>query len=162
MKNIRKIRAALDLQNAVNLNSKTHVRGVIDKQIEQQLDKGVVKQLGQFELKEAARQAIDKAIRSQKMNDDTKAIVMKELAQIMTELKPATKEVLGKAGEATGVFTKVNARQAYKDLYLAVKNDNVSREQLQRITTIMFERLRMIPTIIGTQIYKTYTESEGK
>ena len=60
------------------------------------------------------------------------------------------------------MFKKVNARQAYKDLYLAVKNDNISREQLQRITTIMFERLRAIPTIFGTQIYKTSTESEGK
>ena len=85
---------------------------------------------------------VGKLMSSKLMTARVKNTIMKELAQVMTELKGAP------------------AREAYKKMYNAVKNDNMGQDTLLELTKFMMNRLRMTPTIAGTQVYKSYTEDK--
>ena len=83
---------------------------------------------------------VGKLMSSKLMTARVKNTILKELAQVMTELKGAP------------------AREAYKKLYKAVRDDNVGQQTLLELTQFMMGRLRLTPTIAATQTYKQVTE----
>ena len=96
---------------------------------------------------------VGKLMSQKLMTARVKNTILKELAQAMTELKPAT-------GLVAGEMKKLSARESYRRMYNAVKDDNVGQDTLLELTQFMMNRLRMSPTIAATQIYKQVTEDK--
>ena len=142
IKELDKAEAALNLQAAVNMNSKTHIRGVIEERIKESAEGGAIRALMQGEkgLTETSGRLLDKIFRSEVINKRQMAIITKELANAMTGIK-GTK-----------------AHKLYKELYTAVKNKALDDRQLQELTNFMFSRLKMMPQIASVQAVTSATE----
>jgi len=144
IKELDKSEAALALQAAVNQNSKTFVRASVEemKRDAVSVEKGVIGGAlkGTSDASATVGKLLNKIARTDILEGRRLAIINKELAEMMVKTKGT------------------EARKIFSTLYKAVKDKTVNERQLQELTTIMFESLRMTPTITGTQIYKTMTE----
>ena len=142
MKELDKAKAALDLQAAVNMNSKTHIRGVVEARLKESAEGGAIRAFmqGQSGLAETSGRLLDKIFRSEVIDKRQMAIITKELANAMTGIK-GTK-----------------AHKLYKELYTAVKNKALDDRQLQELTNFMFSRLKMMPQIASVQAVTSATE----
>jgi len=129
VKELNKSEAALSLQNAVNLNSKTHVRGVLEDQVREQVEGGVVKHLIKVKPAIAARKFIDKIVKVTSIEAKERATIMKELAVVLTETKGTV------------------ARENFKILYTAFKNKAMNQRQLEELTAWFATRIGMKPTV---------------
>jgi hypothetical protein len=129
IKELNKSEAALALQNAVNLNSKTHVRGVLEDQIRTQVEGGVTKHLLKAKPAVAAGKFIDHIVRVTSIEAKERATIMKELAVVLTETKGTV------------------ARENFKILYTAFKNKAMNQRQLEELTAWFATRLGMKPTV---------------
>ena len=136
IKELDKTHAALSLQNAVNINSKTYTRTVMNEAVEEQAAGGVVKTLLRGEVVPAVSKLINKVLKSKEITDRDRAIIMKELAQVMVEQR---------GGKAVKAFT---------DLYNAFKNKAMNEQQLLELTQFMAGRLGMKPTVAITAAFK--------
>lgn len=143
-KMLDKAEAALNLQAAVNINSKTAIRIAQSENIKDIGQEGIIRQVasGQKSVLDAPAMLVGKLMSSKLMTARVKNTIMKELAQVMTELKGAP------------------ARKAYEIMYRAVRDDNVGKDTLLELTQFMMNRLRMTPTIVATQTYKQVTEDK--
>tara|TARA_Y100001949_G_scaffold176620_1_gene190947 strand:+ start:8797 stop:11373 length:2577 start_codon:yes stop_codon:yes gene_type:complete len=142
VKMLDKAEAALNLQAAVNINSKTAIRLQQSESLKELGQEGIIRQVaeGQKSVLDAPAMIVGKLMSSKLMTARVKNTILKELAQVMTELKGAP------------------AREAYKKLYKAVRDDNVGQDTLLELTRFMMGRLRLTPTIAATQTYKQVTE----
>ena len=129
VKELNKSEAALSLQNAVNFNSKTHVRGVLEDQVREQVEGGVVKHLIKVKPAIAARKFIDKIVKVTSIEAKERATIMKELAVVLTETKGTV------------------ARENFKILYTAFKNKAMNQRQLEELTAWFETRIGMKPTV---------------
>jgi len=144
VKLLDKAEAALNLQSAVNINSKTIIRREMIEHIKETGQEGVISQVLQGEKSaiDVPTMLVGKIMSTRLMTARVKNTIMKELAQVMTELKGAP------------------ARKAYAILYRAVRDDNIGQDTLLELTQFMMNRLRMTPTILATQVYKQVTEDK--
>jgi hypothetical protein len=144
VKMLDKAEAALNLQAAVNINSKTAIRIAQSESIKDIGQEGIIRQVasGQKSVLDAPAMIVGKLMSSKLMTARVKNTIMKELAQVMTELKGAP------------------ARKAYEIMYRAVRDDNVGQDTLLELTQFMMGRLRLTPTILATQTYKQVTEDK--
>jgi hypothetical protein len=137
-----KAEAALNLQAAVNINSKTAIRLQQNLTIQDIGQEGIIRQVasGQKSVLDAPAMIVGKIMSSKLMTARVKNTIMKELAQVMTELKGAP------------------ARKAYEIMYRAVRDDNIGQDTLLKLTQFMMNRLRMTPTIAAVSTYKSVKE----
>ena len=139
-----KAEAALNLQAAVNINSKTAIRLQQKESLDELGQEGILTQVSKGEkgTMDVPAMIVGKLMSSKLMTARVKNTILKELAQVMTELKGAP------------------ARKAYKEMYKAVRDDNIGKDTLLELTQFMMGRLRMSPTIAATQIYKSVKEDK--
>ena len=139
-----KAEAALNLQSAVNINSKTAIRLQQKESLDELGQEGILTQVSKGEkgTMDVPAMIVGKLMSSKLMTARVKNTILKELAQVMTELKGAP------------------ARKAYKEMYKAVRDDNIGKDTLLELTQFMMGRLRMSPTIAATQIYKSVKEDK--
>ena len=137
-----KAEAALNLQAAVNVNSKTAIRLQQNESLKELGQQGMIPQVlkGEKSTLDVPTMWVGKLMSQKLMTARVKNTILKELAQVMTELK----------GTA--------ARKAYTEMYKAVKADNIGQDTLLELTQFMMGRLRLTPTIAATQTYKQVTE----
>jgi hypothetical protein len=137
-----KAEAALNLQAALNINSKTAIRLQQKESLDELGQEGMLTQVSKGEkgTMDVPAMIVGKLMSQKLMTARVKNTILKELAQVMTELKGAP------------------AREAYKKLYKAVRDDNVGQQTLLELTQFMMGRLRLTPTIAATQTYKQVTE----
>ena len=144
IKQLDKAEAALALQAAVNQNSKTYVRAMVNETTRDavSVERGIIGGAlqGTRGISETVGKMANWVFRSEVLEGRRLAIINKELAEMMVKYK----------GTA--------ARKKFEKIYRAVKDKDINERQLQELTTIMFESLRMTPSILGTQIYKTTVE----
>ena len=144
IKQLDKAEAALALQAAVNQNSKTYVRAMVNETTRNavSVERGIIGGAlqGTRGISETVGKMANWIFRSEVLEGRRLAIINKELAEMMVKYK----------GTA--------ARKKFEDIYKAVKDKDINERQLQELTTIMFESLRMTPSILGTQVYKTTVE----
>ena len=133
-----KSHAAISLQNAVNINSKTYTRTAINEEVKEVVEGGVVKTLSRGEPTLAVAKLVNKILRVKEITDRDRAVIMKELAIVMVE----------KRGGA--------AIKQYRDLYNAFKNKAMSEQQLADLTEFMASRLGMKPTIAASAALQAY------
>ena len=133
-----KSHAAISLQNAVNINSKTYTRTAINEEVKEVVEGGVVKTLSRGEPTLAVAKLVNKILRVKEITDRDRAVIMKELAIVMVE----------KRGGA--------AIKQYRDLYNAFKNKAMSEQQLAELTEFMASRLGMKPTIAASAALQAY------
>ncbi len=129
IKELDKTHAALSLQNAVNLNSKTFTRTAINEEVQEVVEGGVIKTLSRGEPTLAAAKLINKLLKVKEITARDRAVIMKELAVVMVE----------KRGGA--------AIKQYKELYNAFKNNAMNQQQLADLTAFMASRLGMKPIV---------------
>ena len=129
VKELAKARAVLDLQNAVNINSKTYTRTALNEELIEVVEGGVVKTASRGEFPKAVAKFVDKLLKVKEITDSDRAVIMKELAIIMVEKR---------GGKATKQFS---------ELYNAFKNNAMSFQQLQELTRLMASRLGMKPIV---------------
>jgi hypothetical protein len=139
-----KAEAALNLQAAVNINSKTAIRLQQTETIKELGQEGIIPQVlkGEKSTLDVPTMLVGKLMSQKLMTARVKNTILKELAQVMTELKGAP------------------ARKAYEIMYKAVKADNIGQDTLLKLTQFMMGRLRLTPTILATQTYKQVTEDK--
>ena len=137
---LAKARAVIDLQNAINLNSKTYTRTALSDELKEVVGGSIVKTASRGELgvAELGSRVIAKVFKSKEITDEDTAVIMKELALVMVE----------KRGGA--------AVKQFKELYNAFKNDAMSREQLRQLTKFMASRLGMKPTVAASAALEAY------
>jgi hypothetical protein len=137
-----KAEAAINLQAAVNINSKTAIRLQQKESLDELGQEGILTQVSKGEkgTMDVPAMIVGKLMSSKLMTARVKNTILKELAQVMTELKGAP------------------ARKAYKEMYKAVRDDNIGKDTLLELTQFMMGRLRLTPTIAATQTYKQVTE----
>ena len=144
IKQLDKAEAALALQAAVNQNSKTYVRAMVNETTRDavSVERGIIGGAlqGTRGISETVGKMANWVFRSEVLEGRRLAIINKELAEMMVKYK----------GTA--------ARKKFEKIYRAVKDKDINERQLQELTTIMFESLRMTPSILGTQVYKTTVE----
>lgn len=133
-----KSHAAISLQNAVNINSKTYTRTAINEEVKEVVEGGVVKTLSRGEPTLAVAKLVNKILRVKEITNKDRAVIMKELALVMVE----------KRGGA--------AIKQYRDLYNAFKNKAMSEQQLAELTEFMASRLGMKPTIAASAALEAY------
>ena len=133
-----KSHAAISLQNAVNINSKTYTRTAINEEVKEVVEGGVVKTLSRGEPTLAVAKLVNKILRVKEITNKDRAVIMKELAIVMVE----------KRGGA--------AIKQYRDLYNAFKNKAMSEQQLAELTEFMASRLGMKPTIAASAALQAY------
>jgi len=127
VKLLDKAEAAIALRVAVAPNSKTAVRLKVMDSVEEATGGGALRQLSEARPAEAARTIIQKIMQTQKLSNKHKAVVMKELAEAMTDAKGAKTIAL------------------YRKLYKAVKNGEATDAELVRISEIISSRLNLAP-----------------
>jgi len=144
VKTLDKAEAALNLQSAVNINSKTAIRLQQSEALKEIGQPGIIRQVaeGQKSVLDAPAMIVGKIMNSKLMTARVKNTILKELAQVMTELKGAP------------------ARKAYKEMYKAVRDDNMGKDTLLELTKFMMNRLRMTPTIAAVSTYKSVKEDK--
>tara|TARA_B110000483_G_C18117741_1_gene512300 strand:- start:776 stop:1390 length:615 start_codon:yes stop_codon:yes gene_type:complete len=137
---LEKARAVINLQNAINLNSKTYTRTALSDELKEVVGGSIVKTASRGELgvAELGSRVIAKVFKSKEITDEDTAVIMKELALVMVE----------KRGGA--------AVKQFKELYNAFKNDAMSREQLRQLTKFMASRLGMKPTVAASAALEAY------
>ena len=133
-----KSHAAISLQNAVNINSKTYTRTAINDEVKEVVEGGVVKTLSRGEPTLAVAKLVNKILKVKEITDKDRAVIMKELALVMVE----------KRGGA--------AIKQYRDLYNAFKNKAMSEQQLADLTAFMASRLGMKPTVAASAALEAY------
>ena len=138
IKEINKSHAAINLQSAVNINSKTYTRTSMNEEVKEVVEGGVIKTLSRGEPTQAVAKLINKILRVKEITDRDRAVIMKELAIVMVE----------KRGGA--------AIKQYRDLYNAFKNKAMSEQQLADLTEFMASRLGMKPTIAASAALQAY------
>ena len=142
LKLLDKAEAAIALRVAVAPNSKTAVRLNVMDSIEEMTGGGALRQLSEARPAEAARTIIQKIMQTQKLSNKHKAVVMKELAEAMTDAKGA----------------KTIAQ--YRKLYKAVKNGEATDAELARISDIISSRLNLAPLAIGETLAREQVKRE--
>ena len=130
IKLLDKAEAAIALRVAVAPNSKTAVRLKVMDSVEEMTGGGALRQLSEARPAEAARTIIQKIMQTQKLSNKHKAVVMKELAEAMTDAKGAKTIAL------------------YRKLYKAVKNGEATDAELARISDIIITRLNLAPLAV--------------
>ena len=135
IKELDKTHAALSLQNAVNINSKTYTRTVLNDAVEEQAGGGVTKTLLRGELSPAVSKFINIFLKSKEITAKDRAVIMKELAQVMVEQR---------GGKAV---------KSFSELYNAFKNKAMNEQQLADLTKFMAGRLGMKPTVAIAAAY---------
>ena len=138
IKELDKSHAAISLQNAVNINSKTYTRTSLNDEMQEVVEGGVVKTLSRGEPTLAMAKLVNKVLKVKEITDRDRAVIMKELALVMVE----------KRGGA--------AIKQYRDLYNAFKNKAMSEQQLADLTEFMASRLGMKPTIAASAALQAY------
>lgn len=141
VKELNKAKAVLALQNAVNINSKTYTRTALAEKIDEVVQGGAVKTLfmrGNIPL--ASTKLIDNVLQVKKITKQDRAIIMRELAQVMVEQR---------GSKATKQFT---------ELYRAFKDNAVSERQLRELTNFMASRLGMKPTVAVSAAAEAFKE----
>ena len=142
VRELNKSNAALSLQNAVNINSKTYTRTALNEEVQEVVEGGVVKTLSRGEAPKALAKFVDKLLRVQEITARDRAVIMKELAQVLVE----------KRGGA--------AVKDFKELYNAFKNNAMSFQQLQDLTAFMASRLGMKPTVAVSASAEAFQEDK--
>jgi hypothetical protein len=132
---LAKARAVLDLQNAVNINSKTYTRTALNEELIEVVEGGATKTFLRGEIPKGTAKFVDKLLRVKEITDSDRAVIMKELAIIMVEKK---------GGKATKQFS---------DLYNAFKDNAMSFQQLLELTRLMASRLGMKPIVAATAAF---------
>ena len=143
IKELNKAKAVLALQNAVNINSKTYTRTALAEEIEDVVQGGAVKTLfmrGNIPL--ASTKLIDNVLQVKKITAQDRAVIMRELAQVMVEQR---------GSKATKQFT---------ELYRAFKDNAVSERQLRELTNFMASRLGMKPTVAVSAAAEAFREDK--
>ncbi len=141
IKELNKAKAVLALQNAVNINSKTYTRTALSEEIDDVVQGGAVKTLfmrGNIPL--ASTKLIDNVLQVKKITAQDRAVIMRELAQVMVEQR---------GSKATKQFT---------ELYRAFKDNAVSERQLRELTNFMASRLGMKPTVAVSAAAEAFKE----
>lgn len=133
-----KSHAAISLQNAVNINSKTYTRTAINDEVKEVVEGGVVKTLSRGEPTLAVAKLVNKILKVKEITDKDRAVIMKELALVMVEKR---------GGKAI---------KQYRDLYNAFKNKAMSEQQLADLTAFMASRLGMKPTVAASAALEAY------
>ena len=133
-----KSHAAISLQNAVNINSKTYTRTAINEEVKEVVEGGVVKTLSRGEPTLAVAKLVNKILRVKEITNKDRAVIMKELALVMVEKR---------GGKAI---------KQYRDLYNAFKNKAMSEQQLADLTAFMASRLGMKPTVAASAALEAY------
>lgn len=141
VKELNKAKAVLNLQNAVNINSKTYTRTALNEELMDVVEGGAVKTLFmQGNIPLATTRFLDKILKIKEITNQDRAIIMRELAQVMVE----------KRGSA--------AMQDFSDLYNAFKNNAMSQRQLKELTDLMASRLGMKPTVAVSAAAEAFKE----
>ena len=135
IKEINKSHAAINLQSAVNINSKTYTRTSMNEEVKEVVEGGVIKTLSRGEPTQAVAKLINKILRVKEITDRDRAVIMKELATVLVE----------KRGGA--------AVKQYKDLYNAFKNNAMNQKQLEELTAFMASRLGMKPIVAASAAF---------
>lgn len=135
---LAKARAVIDLQNSVNINSKTYTRTALNEELIEVVEGGAAKTASRGEYSKAGAKFVDKLLKVKEITDNDRAVIMKELALVMVEKR---------GNEARNQFTV---------LYNAFKNDAMSREQLRQLTIFMASRLGMKPTVAASAGLEAY------
>ena len=130
IKLLDKAEAAIALRVAVAPNSKTAVRLKVMDSVEEITSGGSLRQLSEARPAEAVKTIIQKIMQTQKLSNKHKAVVMKELAEAMTDAKGAKTIAL------------------YRKLYKAVKNGEATDAELARISDIIITRLNLAPLAV--------------
>ena len=135
IKEINKSHAAISLQNAVNINSKTFTRTSLQEEATEIIEGGVIKTLSRGEPTLAVAKLVNKILRVKEITAQDRAVIMKELATVLVE----------KRGGA--------AVKQYKELYNAFKNNAMNQKQLEELTAFMASRLGMKPIVAASAAF---------
>jgi len=135
---LAKARAVIDLQNSVNINSKTYTRTALNEELIEVVEGGATKTASRGELGKAGAKFMDKILKVKEITDNDRAVIMKELALVMVEKKG------------------IKARKQFQVLYEAFKDNAMSREQLRQLTIFMASRLGMKPTVAASAGLEAY------
>ena len=135
IKEINKSHAAISLQNAVNINSKTYTRTSLQDEATEIIEGGVIKTLSRGEPTLAVAKLVNKLLRVKEITAQDRAVIMKELATVLVE----------KRGGA--------AVKQYKELYNAFKNNAMNQKQLEELTAFMASRLGMKPIVAASAAF---------
>ena len=141
VKELNKARAVINLQNAVNMNSKTYTRTALNEEVLDVVEGGAVKTLFmQGNIPLATTRLVDKVLRIKEITAQDRAIIMRELAQVLVEKR---------GGAATKQFS---------DLYKAFKDKAMNERQYKELLNFMASRLGMKPTVAIASASEAFKE----
>jgi hypothetical protein len=141
VKLLDKAEAAMAMRVAVNVNSKTAIRETVKGWIADTSDTArMAMQIG--EGLQTTKKIIQNIMQTRKISDRHQAILMKELAEAMTDAKGAKTIAL------------------YRKLYKAVKNGQATDAEMVRISEIVIGRLNLAPLAATESLARARVDSQ--
>jgi hypothetical protein len=123
------------------MNSKTYTRTALNEEVLDVVEGGAVKTLFmQGNIPLATTRLIDKVLRIKEITNQDRAIIMRELAQVLVEKRGS------------------KATKQFSDLYKAFKDKAMNERQYKELLNFMASRLGMKPTVAIASASEAFRE----